>query len=687
MRFLLFLFLLAFGLPAFAQKPESIATLTPEVSSVAPGESFTIALKLVHPQEWHSYYKNSGGVELPPVISWELPEGASAGEIQWPTPEVKDGFGGKSFIYNGSPVFLIEIDPGTSISLGDSFTLTASAKWQICKLSCISENANFTLSLPITETSELDQNQVASFSAARAAIPSDLPASVTVSIQPSDKPADFIQLKLDGLESKPNDFIPNEAYLKPLSAAGEIAGTDTGFLITLERKKTDFFDEPIPQGNAVTGILVGEQNFKLTSITDAEASGISEPSPTQKSLPFHKLLSVLGGMFLGGLILNLMPCVFPVIGLKIMGFVQQAGEDRRSIALHGVSFAIGVLASFGVLSGILFAVRTAALKSGGDSIGWGYQLQNPIVVLVLLLLMFILGLNMFGLFELGTSATSVGGKLQNKSGHGGSFFSGILATVVATPCSGPFLGVAIGATMALPPIQFFSGFTAMALGLALPYLLLSIFPSLVEKLPRPGAWMESFKQAMSFLLFGTAGYLLWVYSGLIGQEALLAPLLGLSLIATGAWVYGRWFLPHRSKHARFISLLLTLVFVGVGIFISLPQKQNKLWEPWSEARVAALLSEGSPVYVDFTAQWCLTCQVNKKFAYTDEVLELAKKKGVVFLKADKTRPNPAIEARLDELGRTAIPVNVLMIPGEDPVITPEVLTPKLLVELFNTISD
>jgi thiol:disulfide interchange protein DsbD len=225
----------------------------------------------------------------------------------------------------------------------------------------------------------------------------------------------------------------------------------------------------------------------------------------------------------------------------------------------------------------------------------------------------------------------------------------------------------------------------MAIGLATPYLILSIFPSLVEKLPRPGAWMESFKQGMSFLLFATAGYLLWVYSGLIGQEKLLAPLIGLSLIAAGAWIYGRWYLPHRPRFARIAAIVLTIGFAGGGVALSLPPEPETTWQTWSEEKVNELISDGTPVYVDFTAQWCLTCQVNKKVAYTDKVLALAKKKGIVFLKADKTRPSPAIEAKLTQLGRSAIPVNVLYIPDEEPIITPEVLTPGILTELFEKV--
>ncbi len=675
MRFVLAL--LALSTFLHGEKVASVPTLVPEVTAVAPGKNFTLALKLEHPEGWHSYYKNSGGVEKSPEITWDLPEGATAGEIQWPVPEVKEVYGQKSFSYTGSPVFLIEITPPASLKAGGNFTIGAKITWQICQKSCINEKADFSLNLPVAEQAATDPEQAGLFAIARKLRPQNASWKEEARARSTKATPDEILLEFPYLIELPTDFIPDQAYVRAFSDGGKIIRSESGITLSLKRKKTDFLDEPIPQGNTVSGILTGSGSILIPETT------ISAPPPEPVS--FLKLLPILGGMFIGGLILNLMPCVFPVIGLKIMGFVQQAGHDRRSIAMHGVTFALGVLASFAVLSGILFAVRTAALRSGGDSIGWGYQLQNPWVVLVLLLLMFVLGLNMFGLFELGTSATSVGGKLQSKTGHAGAFFSGVLATVVATPCSAPFLGAAIGATMALPAIQFFTGFAAMALGLATPYLLLSFFPNLVEKLPRPGAWMESFKQAMSFLLFATAAYLLWVYSGLIGQEYLLSPLLGLSLIAAAAWIYGRWFLPHKTRGTRFAAMMVATVISISGIVLALPPKPNKLWQPWSQETVDNLLAEGKPVYIDFTAQWCLTCQVNKKVAYTDEVLALAKKKGIVFLKGDKTRPDPEIEAKLQELGRTAIPVNVLIVPGQDPVITPEILTPGILTDLFNTV--
>ena len=651
----------------------SVAELISEEKTIAPGSTFTVALKLAHPEGWHSYYQNSGGVELPPTITWKLADGFTSSPIQWPVPEVKDGFFGKSFTYQGTPVFLTKLTAPLTLEIGKTAILTVDAAWQICKESCINESATFKLTLPVTQTSEKNSSHTTLFENARKSLPRRNPEIKATSVSEGGD----IQLRVlhnGEIKSPPTDFIPNYPFIQPASAGGSIQKDGDEWVINLKRATTDALDNPIPQGTSLSGILTGATAYEIPETQIA--------SPPAQALPLARYLPILGGMLLGGLILNLMPCVFPVIGLKIMGFVQQAGQDRGKIALHGVTFTLGVLASFGILSGILFAARTAA--GGANSIGWGYQLQNPWVVLILMLLMFVLALNMFGLFELGTSATSVGGSLQSKQGLGGSFFSGVLATIVATPCSAPFLGVAIGAAIALPALQFFSAFAAMAIGLALPYLILSIFPRLIDFLPRPGAWMESFKQAMSFFLFATAGYLLWVYAGQIGLENLLGPIFGLSGIAVAAWIHGRWNLPHRPQQTRLIATALTLLFAVSGFLLAKPpQKSALIWEPWSQEKVDTLLANGTPVFIDFTAQWCATCQVNKKRAYSDEVIQLMKQRGIVALKADKTNPNPAIEAKLQELGRSAIPVNVLLVPDKEPIITPELLTSTYLVELFS----
>jgi thiol:disulfide interchange protein DsbD len=346
-----------------------------------------------------------------------------------------------------------------------------------------------------------------------------------------------------------------------------------------------------------------------------------------------------------------------------------------------------VVLSFWVLSGFLLGLREGFLGGGAGSadVSWGYQLQNPWVVWGLMLIMFLLALNMYGVFEIGTSATGVGGGLAQKQGAAGTFFSGVLATVVATPCSAPFLGAALGATFALPPATFMLSFTAMAIGLAFPYLLLSLFPQLVEKLPRPGPWMESFKQAMSFLLFATAGYLLWVFAIQIDVTRMLSVVIGLTSIAVAGWIYGRWCSISRSKKTRMIGLAVVLVFAVFGVKASMPPGEETLvWEKWSKAAVEDALDADRPVFVDFTAAWCATCQVNKGRAYSEKVQKLFENYDVVLLKADKTKPNAEIDAAVSELGRAAIPVNVLYIPGEEtPQLTSELFDADYMVEFLN----
>ena len=654
-----------FSLPAGKIKSE--ASLVPDSLAIAPGQKFSVALRLIHPPDWHSYYKNSGGIEQVPVIEWKLPPGFTAAPIQWPVPEVHEGALGKSFIYDGSPVFLVELTPPADLSIGSTVSLTANASWQICsETGCINESGTFPLSLPVAANAAVQPSNQELFATARASLPSSAPLKTSAQ-QSKDGGIDLRIEPAGATNGTATAFIPDQRFV---TVSGGIKRDGDAWVVPLKRVKKDLLDNDIPQGTSFGGILTGPRPVAVPNTVIAMAA----PKPVSAG----KFLPILWGMLLGGLILNLMPCVFPVIGLKILGFVQQAGSERKKIALHGIVFTVGVLASFGVLSGILFAAA-----KGSSAVGWGYQWQNPWVVFALMLLMFLLALNMFGVFELGTSATSVGGSLQSKQGLAGSFFSGVLATVVATPCSAPFLGVAIGAAIGLPALQFFAAFAAMAIGLSLPYLLLSIFPKLVDYLPRPGAWMESFKQAMSFLLFATTGYLLWVYSSQIGEDYSLAPMFGLSAIAVAGWIYGRWNLPHRARPVRTLALALTAAFAFTGFMLAKPPvKSTLVWEPWSQQRVDELLKEGKPVYIDFTAHWCATCQVNKKRAYTPAVIKLMKERGIVALRGDKTNPDPAIDAKIQEYGRGAIPVNVLLVPDKEPIITPEILSPAYLTDLF-----
>ncbi|MBT8037793.1 MAG: thioredoxin family protein [Verrucomicrobiae bacterium] len=670
------------------ETPKTTASLISEQKTIAPGEPFTVAMKLQIPENWHSYYVNPGLLGEPITIEWDLPEGFTAGEIQWPTPHIAQMLGMNTYGYTHTVYYPITITPSANLPLGKDIQIKLKAKWQICDdNNCVyepdsGEFGRYSVTVTTGEKSVLNEATANDFTSAQKNLPihaadwtfssSDTGDTITLHITPPQG----VQLSDGHVFFFDNDQQTDAQKKQTLTQSG-----DTYTLTIARNKGNDIDDTPGPVLKKLAGILSVNDGHKAylvdTPLGDA-------PATTLKAATAGKLLGVIGGMLLGGLILNLMPCVFPVIGLKIMGFAQQAGEEKNKIVLHGITFAAGVLISFWVLSGILLTLRNAALKGSGQEVGWGYQLQDPYVVLILLLLMFIMGLNMFGVFEIGTKATGVGGDLMNKKGLAGSFFSGVLATVVATPCSAPFLGAAIGTAFALPNIQFMLAFTGMAAGLALPYLLLSMFPQLVKKLPRPGPWMESFKQAMSFLLFATAGYLLWVYVGQTGLPFMLNIMIGLSALATGTWIYGRWNLPFKSNRVRWTAKALATLFIVSGIMICLPPKKSSIkWDPWSQTKVEQLHLEGTPVFVDFTAQWCLTCQVNKKRAYPEDVAALFKEYGIVALKGDKTNPSPEIEKALQKLGRTAIPVNVLYIPGkDDPIITPEILNADYMKKLI-----
>jgi thiol:disulfide interchange protein DsbD len=404
------------------------------------------------------------------------------------------------------------------------------------------------------------------------------------------------------------------------------------------------------------------------------------------------LIGTLLLAFLGGLVLNLMPCVFPVLGIKILGFVNQAGADRRKVALHGVAFTAGVLVSFWLLAGLLLVLR-----AGGRQLGWGFQLQSPAFVFCMAVLLLVFALNLSGLFEVGLSATSVGGRLQSKGGRAGSFFTGALAVLVATPCSAPFLAPALGAALALGAGESALVFTAIAIGLSAPYLLLSIFPGAVKFLPRPGAWMETFKQLMSFLLYATVGALLWVLAAQTADSdyALLRVLFGFVLVAMAAWVYGRFGQPYGKPARRAIGQALALALLAGGVWLGWPETPAApapaavagappqiTWEKWSPDAVAAARAAGKTVYVDFTARWCATCQTNKLLVFkSGEVLRHFNDNGIVTLRADWTTRDPQITAELAKHNRAAVPFNLVYKPGRpEPLVLPEILTPGIVLD-------
>ncbi len=666
-------------------------TLESETSVVVPGHPFWIALKLVHEPNWHSYWMNPG-TGLPTRLEWKLPAGFTAAAPQWPTPAlIRDETGSISGMgYEGTEVVPILVTPPADLKPGSPVVLAADVSWLMCRNSCVPGKAALSLPLIAGATETWNPAAKAEIEAARARLPRPMPGW-RVSLT---KNGNAFDLTLSPDPSSPPARTPAASELRFFPESDAVA-FDQPQVVSLAGDGSLHVSIPISTdpGTVAPGRLVGvlraDKGWDATgrdlgfSIDLAPGQGggagaARTSSPATQGVA-RSLLATLGLAFVGGLILNLMPCVFPVLGIKVLGFVQQAGAERRKVVLHGVVFSAGVLLSFWTLAGLL-----AVLRAGGSELGWGFQLQSPAFVFVLAIVMLVFALSMSGVFEFGLSATSVGSGLQTKTGLGGSFFTGILATLVATPCSAPFLAPALGAALALSMAQSFAVFTAIAVGLSTPYLLLSLFPGAVSVLPRPGAWMETFKQVMAFPLYATVGFLLWVLAGQVGDTALLNLIFGFVLVAMGAWIYGRWCTTARKPGVRRFGGIVAVGVLGLGCWLGWPAAPAPgaiTWEPWSAARVAQLRAEGRPVYVDFTARWCATCQANKRIVFSSkDVLRDIHDRKFVMLRADWTNRDPAITAELARWHRSAVPFDLVYLPGKPkPVELPELLTPEIVL--------
>ena len=677
--------------------------LVSENQSIQPGESFWIGVHMELREGWYVYYRNPGDSGMPLMVEWTHDNDFNIGEIQWPYPVWIDAGGGlSSYGYYGDVLFMMEATAPIDLEAGSQYTLKAEADWLICEKVCIPEYADIELTLDVTEDEvEYSDQWLANFSDTRNKLPVKLNYwSASASF---DEDTATLTLSTDAFDipdySEIIYFAKEEAEIE--NSADQPFSID-GNTITMELQKsgykTDEFDHIWgllynPDGWDETG------NIKAMTIDTRDgtvSSEIAETSPL--SALSGRFIVILGFAFIGGLILNLMPCVFPILSIKVMNFMQMSGHDSGEVKKHGFLFGVGVILSFLVLAGLLLLLR-----AGGQELGWGFQLQTPAFIAFMTFLMFGLGLSLMGLFEIGNSLISVAGKAGSSEGLRGSFFSGILATVLATPCTAPFMGTALGVAITLPASTALMIFAMLGIGMAAPYVLLSSFPALMKYLPKPGSWMETFKQAMAFPLFATAIWLIWVFGQQAGVDGLARLLFGLLLLSMGIWIIHRWKAVQISNRTRIISRsFATLLIVGGFLFSAFsPAVQSGgengsvtvdgygiEWETFTNQLVDDYRTQGENIFIDFTAAWCITCKANERIVFSSErVKGRFAELDFVMVKADWTNRNPEITRALESFGRNGVPLYVIYSEQlNEPLILPELLTPGIVLDALDQLS-
>jgi thiol:disulfide interchange protein len=669
---------------ASAQAAHTQAQLVLADDLAKPGETVLVGVHLKMEPGWHTYWKNPGEAGMATKIAWHLPPGVTAGDIQWPLPEKLPPAEVTTYGFENEVVLLVPLKLAADVKPG-ALALSAKVSWLECKDQCIPGDTTVLATLnvgaetkPSADAALLKEwqsntprtNDLFSFKVHwEKNVENDVRTIIIEGAQTTeDKKLAFEKV----------EFFPYGDENYEIQGATEKLPTSVGFAL---RKTVKIFSKEWPA--KISGVIVVEGNgqrngFKLSEPITSDLKAASAPAAPSKPLAQMLLYA-----FIGGLILNIMPCVLPVIALKILSFVGDARKDPRRVRILGMVYTLGVLVSFFVLAGVVIA-----LKAAGHKAGWGLQFSNPHFVVALTILVFLVALNLFGVFEvtLGGRTMGAAGELASKQGVPGAFFNGILATVLATPCTAPFLSIALGFAFAQSTAIIVMIFLSVGIGLALPYLVLSFQPAWLKFLPKPGAWMEKFKILMGFPMLGTGVWLLSLASGSSEKGTLLSFGLFLVALAMGVWIWGAFV--QRGTRRRGLAAAVSILVLALGAFFTFPMthRDEIQWQPWSSAAVAQAQSQGHPVLVDFTADWCLTCQVNKKVAIeTASVREKLKQIGAVNLVGDYTRQPDAITDELSRYQRAGVPL-VLVFPGKPnagPVVLPEVLTSGIVLSALN----
>lgn len=686
----IFLWLFAWGLSAAHSAPGTTNTVvtTDQIQAeliayapqgVAIGQDVWLGLLLRHKPEWHTYWKNPGDSGLPTAFEWVLPPGVVATEIAWPAPKKLPIGSLMNYGYDNTVLLPVRLQIDRNFKSGllaRDIDIKLKAFWLVCKKECIPQEGEFEVKIPLQSSSALHASL---FEEAFTTQPKEVTAPAKLEIKGQtlhlsvyDMPSPLIGKKFELFPEVPEIIAPAAAWTQAWS------GNNWTATIPLSPQRTD-------TPSLITWVLVNDSgSLRIPSnlngvwpspLNNKEQAALTTNKGSQQT-PANdiSLIAALTGALLGGLILNLMPCVFPILAIKIMGFTRHA-EDRRAHRLSGIAYTAGVALSFLALGALMLGLRAA-----GEEIGWGFQLQSPTFVAGLAVLFTVIGLNLAGLFEFTRLFPSKLASIQSRNPVIDAFLSGMLAVGIASPCTAPFMGASLGFAIAMPTLDALLVFTALGLGMASPYLMASLIPAVAYWLPRPGVWMDFFRKFMAFPMFATVIWLLWVLgqqTGIDGAFALLAILLACS---TALWAVN---LPGRAATlyggSALFLLAATLWIMSPHVLSTSQEPQGSLsekdWQIWEPGKVEQILAKGEPVFVDFTAAWCVTCQYNKKTTLSnpDLLLDLKSKK-VHLLRADWTKRDPSISAALQGLGRSGVPVYVFYQQGKQPIILSEVLS-------------
>jgi len=655
------------------------AVLISDVSAIQPGQKFRLGVLYNITPGWHIYWKYSGDSGIPTKIEWHLPQGFKADDLQWPLP-LRDKEPGDLEVFDyTSEVLLFATVQAPDVLPPGPITIEAKTNWLVCQSLCVPGSAQ--LKLDLGSGSSSASNAVQLFDKYSAQVPKPLANGIQAQFNRNGK---NLEINVSGVPNgEALDFYP----FPPSDAeVGHVSrnGSKLSLSIESEAKPIDQIDGVlvVGSGDRREGYEVGGAGAVPSTAGNATTSTVNATT----SAGFSAVLQALGFALIGGLILNVMPCVLPVISLKIFGFVSEAGERPQKAFWLSMAFALGILVCFAVLAFVVVLVRAT-----GAEVGWGFQFQDARFIVSISCLVFAFALNLFGVYELSVSARATQGlaKLASGQGYGSAFFQGVFATILATPCTAPFLGTASAFAFAQPSWITFLVFMFVGLGMALPYLVLAVKPKWLRFLPRPGDWMVRFRQFMGFLLIGTLLWLVWILGQMKGVDAIVKLGAALLLISILAWIKGSFWTPVSSARSRILAAaaMCVAVLIAAGVYSFVTRPSQLVWQKFTKDSLEKALASGRPVFVDFTADWCLTCKTNERFAIdTPQVRKAFSKQNAILLRADWTNGDPEITEILKNHGRAGVPMYLVYPRGgkdDRPTLLPELITSQTVLDALN----